>query len=93
MYLSCSAGIKISRSLWYTDAISLNMVSIVSCTDVSTGFYTKMSNCELTDNSSAAMPTSRMKALGKYVSFYILLLNSRRFFPAFTPPSFASLPA
>ena len=47
-------------------------------------FMQKMSNSELTDNASAAMPTSRMKALGKYVSFYILLFNSRRLIPTFS---------
>jgi len=46
-----------------TDAKGLYMVSIVSCTDVCKGFWANMSNSELTDNASAAMPTSRMKAL------------------------------
>ena len=63
IYLSCSAGIKNSGSLCSTDAIGLYMVSIVSCTDVCTGFWANMSNSELTDSASAAMPTSRMKAL------------------------------
>ena len=45
-----------------TDAISLNMDSIVSCTDVCTGICAKISNSELTDNAYAAKPTSRMKA-------------------------------
>ena len=82
---------KNSRSLWSTDAIGLNMVSIVCCTDVCTGFGAKMSNSELPDNATAAMPTSRMKALGKDSFYIILLLNSRRLFPVFTPLKFASL--
>ena len=76
-------GIKNSRWLWSIDAIDIIMVSIVSSTDVYTGLWAKNSNSDLTDNAFAAMPTSRMKALGKDFSFYILFLNSRRFFPAF----------
>ena len=84
IYVSCSAGIKNSRSLWSTDAIGLYVVSIVSCTDVCTGFCANMSNSELSDNASAVMPTSRMQALWKDVSFYMLLplLNSPRLFSA-----------
>ena len=46
-------------SLCFTDAIGLNMVSIVSWTEVCTCFCAKMSNSELIDNASADMPLSK----------------------------------
>ena len=48
-----------------TSAIGLKMFSTVSWTDVCTDFCAKMANTELTDNASAAIPTSRMKAFRK----------------------------
>ena len=69
-----SAGIKNSKSLWSTDALGLNIVSIVSWTDFCTGFCANMSNSELTDNASAATLMSRMKAVRKRWTRYILLL-------------------
>jgi len=60
-------------------------------------FSAKMSSSELTDNASAAMPTSRMKALRKDVPFlFFFFLTLEDCFPplssfVYVPASLASL--
>jgi len=98
IYVSCSAGIKNSRSLWYTDAIGINRDTIVSWTDVYTGFCAKMSNSEPT---MLPLPCLRLERshLGKAVNFYnlSLIFTCRGLilcpFIGRSPLTFESLPA
>ena len=75
IYVSISAGIKNFRSLWSTHAIGMNIVSIVSKTDVCTGLCAKISNSELPTMLMLLCLRHELSRLGKDVSFYILLLR------------------